>query len=327
MRRRDFITAIGGSAIAWPLVARAQQPRAPVIGYLSIGSKETDTFRLRAFRQGLNESGYIEGQNVVIEFRWADGENDRLRQLAVDLVARPVAAIATIGGLAPALAAKAASATVPIVFMIANDPVKYGLVVSLNRSGGNLTGVSFLDDLLVAKQLEVLHEMIPEADTIGLLVNPTNPNADSIVRDVQAAATTLGQKLLVLKASTESELDSTFATLDGHRGSALLIASDPFFNSSPNELVALAARHAIPTIYHLRAFAAAGGLMSYGTSLTDGYRKQGVYVAKILKGEKPADLPVEQATKIDLVINLKTAKALGLSVPPSLLARADEVIE
>jgi putative ABC transport system substrate-binding protein len=324
--RRELLAALGGAA-AWPLAASAQQLATPVIGLLSIGWQSSDAFRLAAFRRGLNESGYVEGKNVTIEYRWAGNQNDRLPPLAADLVRRQVAAIATIGGPTPALAAKAASATIPIVFMFGGDPVKYGLVASLNRPDSNVTGVSFLDDLLVAKQFEVLHETIPNADVMGLLVNPTNPNAESVVRDVQAAAGTLGQKLLVVRASTDSELETAFATLVEHRSSALLIASDPFFNSRPNELVALAERNVMPTMYHLRAFVADGGLMSYGTSLIDGYRQQGVYIGKILKGAKPADLPVEQATKVELTINLKTAKALGLTVPLPLIARADEVIQ
>jgi putative ABC transport system substrate-binding protein len=298
-----------------------------VVGLLGTGSPQVDALRVTAFRQGLSETGYTEGRNVAIEHRWADGQYDRLRALAADLVSHQVAVLATLGGTATAIAAKAASTEVPIVFMIGGDPVKVGLVASLNRPGGNVTGVSFLSAMLAAKQFEMLHETVPNATLIGQLVNPKNPNAVSEARDVQAAAEALGQKLLVVQAGTEGDFEAAFDTLAQQRVGALLVTADPLFTSRPNQLVALAARHALPAIYNWREAPAAGGLMSYGASLTDALRQTGVYVGRIIKGEKPANLPVMQSTKVELVINLKTAKTLGIKFPLSLLGRADEVIE
>jgi len=331
MRRRELITLLGGAAAApsllWPLTARAQQPAMPVIGFLSSGSQQFDVWRLAAFRQGLNETGYVEGRNVASEFRWANDQYDRLPALAAELVRRQVAVIVAVGGPAAALAAKAASTTVPIVFAMAGDPVKLGLVASVNRPGGNVTGTSTVFSSVVAKQFEVLHEVAPKATVIGCLVNPINPNAETGTREAQEAARILGLKLHVVNASTDREIDMAFATLDQERVGALVVVTDPLFNSRPDQLAALAAHHAVPAIYPYREFAAAGGLMSYGSNLTEPWRVAGAYAGRILKGEKPADLPVQQSTKVTLAINLKTAKSLGLTVPLTLLGRADEVIE
>jgi len=326
MRRREFITLVGGVAVSWPLVARAQQSPLPIIGFLHPESVETRREQLAAFHAGLAETGYIEGRNVAIEYRWAEGQNDRLPELAADLVRRRVAVIAALSPPA-AMAAKAATATIPIVFSIAGDPVQIGLVASLNRPGGNLTGETSLNVEVGPKQLELLHQLVPTATIIALLVNPTSPYiAEYTTKDVQAART-LGLQLHVLHASAERDFDAAFAALAQLRAGGLVISSDVLFNNRLDQLVALGARHAVPTIYQFREFVEAGGLISYGGSLRNGWHLVGVYSGRILKGDKPNDLPVQQAVKVELVINLKTAKALGLTVPQSLMVAADEVIE
>jgi len=331
MRRRAFITLLGGAAatssVSWPLAARAQQAKMPLVGCLNSSSADADGDRMRAYRRGLSETGYVEGRNVTIEYRWADGQNDRLPSLAADLVHRRVNVIVT-GGTPATLAAKAATTTIPIVFIIATDPVEAGLVASLNRPGGNLTGVTALNVELAPKKLELLHELLPAATVMALLVNPTNPvAAETQTRDLLAAARTLGVQLHILHASTERDFDAVFANLVQLRAGALVIGSDLFFTSRSEQLAALTVRHALPSIYQFREFAAAGGLMSYGGSITDWGYQGGVYTGRILAGAKPADLPVQQITKVELVINMKTAKALGLTFPITLLGRADEVIE
>jgi putative ABC transport system substrate-binding protein len=326
MKRRELITVLGGAAATWPLAAWAQKPM-PVIGFLSTGSLQSDAFRLAAVRQGLMEAGYVEGRNFAFDYRWAEGQYERLPSLAAELVRREVALIVTGGGTTSTVAAKSATATIPIVFVTGADPIKLGLVASLNRPGSNITGVSFLVNTLVAKQFEVLHEAVPKTALIGYLVNPTYVNAEADTRNVLAAAEVVGQKLLVVQAHTDSELEAAFVTLIHQRAGALVVGADPFFFDRRAKLVELAARQKVPAIYFLREFASAGGLMSYGTSITEAYRIVGLYAGRILKGEKPAELPVQQSTKVELTVNLKTAKALGLTVPPALLARADEVIE
>jgi putative tryptophan/tyrosine transport system substrate-binding protein len=326
VRRRKFITLLGGAA-AWPVAAKAQQPAMPVIGFLNVASPRPYADRVRAFGQGLNEAGYVEGRNVAIEYRWADGQYHRLRALAAELADRHVTVLAATGGAAPALAAKAATTTIPIVFQAGVDPVDTGLVTSLSRPGSNLTGVTNLNVELGVKRLELLRELLPAATVVALLVNPTNPNAETLSRELQAAGRTLGQQIHVLRASSEHELETVFATLIDLRVGGLVIGADGFFTSQSELLALLTLRHAMPTIFQFREFAAAGGLMSDGGSFAEQYRQVGVYTGRILKGEKPADLPVVQATKVELILNLKTAKALGLTVPLPLLGRADEVIE
>ena len=327
MEWRRFIALGAIVAIFWPLPAAAQQPAMPVIGFLSSASRDADARELGAFIKGLNQAGYVEGQNVAIEYRWAENRFERLPAMAADLVRRDVAVIAVIGGTITALAAKAATAQIPIVAVIGGDPVKSGLVASLNRPGGNITGVSLLAGFLDAKRLELLHEVVPKASVIAVLRNPNNPNADPEQKDLQAAARTKGLQIRVLNVASVHDIDAANAVLAEQKAGALVVGTDPFLNRRIDQIVALAARHSLPAIYGYREFPEAGGLMSYGTSATDARRLLGIYVARILKGEKPTDLPVQQATKIELVLNLKTAKSLGLAFPLPLLGRADDVIE
>jgi putative ABC transport system substrate-binding protein len=328
IKRREFITLLGAAATAWPLGADAQQAAMPVIGFLSNASPDLYSDRLRTFRQGLKEAGYVEGRNVEIDYRWAEGHNDRLPALAAELVHRQVTVIAAAGGTPSALAAKAATATIPVVFGVAVDPVEVGLVASLSRPGGNLTGVTNLNAEVGPKRLELLHELLPTATSFGMLLNPTSPTlAEAFSRGLQPAVQSLGVQLHVLHASTESDLNTVFPTLVELRASGLIIGPGSFFAGRGKQLGALSLRHAMPTVFQYRDFVAAGGLMSYGSDETDYYRLVGIYVGRILKGEKPADLPVQQATKVELIINLKTAKALGITVPLPLSGRADEVIE
>jgi putative tryptophan/tyrosine transport system substrate-binding protein len=327
LKRREFITLLSGAATL-PLTARAQQPAMPVIGFLHPASPEGLADRLRGFRQGLKDTGYVEGENVVIEYRWAENQIDRLPELAAELVRRQVAVITTTAGIATALVAKAATTTIPIVFSVAEDPVRLGLVASLARPGGNLTGINVFIVELAAKRLELLRELVPAATRVAVLVNPTNAaNTETTLRDVEAAARALGLQIQVLNASTSREIDAAFATLVRERADALFVGPDSFFTSRRVQLVHLATRHAVPATYALRDYIEAGGLMSYGINIADAFRHVGVYTGRILKGAKPADLPVVQSSKFELVINAQTARMLGLTVPPSLLAHADEVIE
>jgi ABC-type uncharacterized transport system substrate-binding protein len=327
VKRRDFITLLGGAAAAWPLAARAQQQPMPVVGFLNGGTAEGYAPMVAAFRQGLKEAGYVEAQNVIIEYRWAEGQYDRLPSLAAELVQQKVSVIAATTTPA-ALAAKAATSTVPIVFTTGGDPIKLGLVASLGRPGGNVTGSTQLSVEVGPKRLELARELFPGATTFALLVNPANPLAATVSKDLEAAADTLGMRLHVLHASTEADFEAAFATATQLRAAALVISTpDPMFGSHAAQLGALALRHRVPAIYFRREFAASGGLMSYGASITETYRLAGVYTGRILKGEKPADLPVVQSTKVELILNLKTARALGVTVPLPLSGRADEVIE
>src|SRR5215468_6143968 len=327
MRRREFITLLGGGAAAWPLAAWAQQPAMPVIGFMGIDTPDVYADRLGAFRQGLKETGFVEGHNVAVEYRWAQGQYDQYPKMAAELVRRQVAVIAATGGEPSPQSAKAATQTIPIVFTANGDPVREGLVASLNRPGGNVTGITIFGDVAVTKRLQLMHELMPQAAAIAYLMNPNNLNGDIEMRAAQTAAHSLGKEMLVLRASNERELDTAFATMTQQQVGALLVASDPFFYWQRDQLVSLAARDRIAAMYYLPGFTRAGGLMSYGNSLTDMYRLVGVYVGRILKGEKPADLPIIQPTKFELVINLKAAKSLGLTIPTSLLVAAEEVIE
>jgi putative ABC transport system substrate-binding protein len=326
MKRREFIMLLGGAA-TWPLGARAQQPSMPVIGLLGATTPHGYAAQLAAFHQGLSEAGFIEGRNVAIEYRWAEDQYDRLPALAADLVRRQVTVIATLGGNTASVAAKAATTTIPVVFHGSVDPVEAGLVASLNRPGGNVTGVVTLNMDTGQKRLELMHELLPAATTIGLLLNPANAVAEAQSKDLQAAARTLALQLRIANASTERDFDAAFASLSQGQVPGLVIGTDGFLVSQSEQLAALTVRHSLPTIFQYRAFVTAGGLMSYGGSVTDSYRLSGVYTGRILKGEKPADLPVQQATKVELIINLKTAKTLGITFPITLLGRADEVIE
>jgi len=326
IKRREFITLLGGVA-AWPLAARAQQPAIPVIGFLHVGSPTPMTPQVEGFRKGLAETGYLVSQNLAIEYRWAEGHYDRLPALAADLVQRRVKVFVAGGGPQSALAAKAATLEIPILFVTGDDPVKYDIVASLNRPGGNITGAVFFNTALVAKRLELVRELVPTVDSIALLVNPNSVESEGETRDLQTAAQAVKKQITVLRAGNEGELDAVFANLVQPRTKAILVGSDPFLVERRDQLAALAAHYAVPTMYPQREFVAAGGLASYGTSVADAYRQIGLYAGRILKGEKPANLPVVQPTKFEFVINVTTAKTLGITIPPNLLAIADEVIE
>lgn len=327
MRRREFVTLLGGAVMTWPFSARAQQPAIPVVGFLSSRAAAESAEHLNAFRRGLSQTGYTEGNNLTIEYRWADGRYDQLPSLVAELVARRVTAIAAVGGNVSGLAAKAGTDAIPIVFIVGDDPVNLGLVSSLSRPGGNATGISVFTTELGAKRLEILRELLPNTSIAGLLINSKYPGFAREADEVQSAARRIGLTIVVSDATTEREIEQAFVTFSQQRVQAALVSADALFVSRRDQLVTLAARDSIPTMYDLRDFVTAGGLMSYGTSFLDAYRQVGAYIGRILKGEKPGDLPVQRAVRIDLVLNLRTAKALGLSVPPTLLARADEVIE
>ena len=327
MRRRDFINVLSGTIAAWPQAASAQQPAMPVVGYLSSGTSAGFAPFLGAFQQGLSETGYAEGRNVAFQYRWAEGQEDRLRALAADLVSRQVTVIVATGGLHPAVVAKATTSTIPIVFTGGGDPVKYGLVASLARPGGNATGAINFSPVVTAKRLELLRELLPAGSTIAVLINPTDPSNDAVRREVEEAARTIGQLIHIVNAGSEHDFDAAFAEIMQHQASALFVIADPFYTSRRARLVALAAQNAIPASYAFRDFPLAGGLMSYGADLLDVHRQAGVYTGRILKGAKPAELPVLQPTKSNLVINRKTAKSLGLEIPSKILALADDVIE
>ena len=324
--RRQFISALGGATFAWPLATRAQQTAMPVVGFLSSGSSPAYAELVKSFREGLGETGFVEGRNVAIEYRWADGQFDRLPALAADLAQRRPSVVVTTG-IGSALAAKTAASSIPLVFLSGDDPVKFGLAASLNRPGGNATGVAQFTSVLVAKRLELVRELVPASGTVAVLVNPLSPESAPQRQEVQEAARTVGQPIEILEASDARELDSVFATFDVRPARALIVSTDPFLSSQRDQIVSLAARHRVPAVYDRREYAVAGGLICYGTDYPDAYRQLGTYTAKILQGTKPADLPIMQPTKFELVINLKTAKALGLTIPQSLLATADEVIE
>ena len=327
MQRREFITLLGGAAAAWPVTARAQQPAMPAIGFLSSRSANDSARAVDAFRQGLAEKGYVEGRNAGIEFRWADGQFDRLPALASDLVQRSVAVLVAVGGAQTATIAKATTSTIPIIFGIGEDPVKEGLVPNLNRPGGNMTGATFSTALLGAKRLGILRDLVPSAKVVALLVNQSSSQGQGQKQDIEKAAREVGQRLVILEGSSDQEIDASYASLAKQNVGALIVGADPFFDPRRDRMIALSARYAVPTIYQFREFVLAGGLVSYGASITDYYRQIGVYVGRVLKGESPADLPVMLPTKFELSINLKTAKALGLAIPSGLLAIVDEVIE